>query len=160
MPGRSTITQLLVTLNDWLFSLDNDIVVDAAYMDFRKAFDTVPHQRLLNKLRGYNINGPILKWIESFLSERTQFVKINNSTSSNLNVTSGVPQGSVLGPTLFIYFINDLPNTSLKTSIKIFADDTKVYNDIKSEKDSDILQEAIDNMFEWTNKWLLRFNNI
>ena len=68
--GRSTITQLLVTLNDWLFSLDNDVPVDAAYMDFRKAFDTVPHQRLINKLKGYNINGPILQWIKSFLSDR------------------------------------------------------------------------------------------
>ena len=149
----------LVTLNDWLFSLDNDVPIDAAYMDFRKAFDTVPHQRLINKLKGYNINGPILQWIKSFLSDRTQFVKINNSCSKRLDVTSGVPQGSVLGPTLFIYFINDLPNSAINTPMKIFADDTKVYKSIESENDVKQLQSAIDNMFEWTQKWLLKFNN-
>ena len=156
--GRSTITQLIVTLNEWLFSLDNDTPIDAAYMDFRKAFDSVPHQRLLNKLKGYNVSGPILNWISSFLSERYQYVKINNSCSNKLKVTSGVPQGSVLGPTLFIYFINDLPNVVQNTSIKIFADDTKAYKNIKSEKDVNQLQKAINEMFEWTEKWLLRFN--
>ena len=156
--GRSTITQLLVTLNDWLLSFDNDVHVDAAYMDFRKAFDTVPHQRLINKLKGYNINGPILKWIISFLTERSQFVKINSSCSSKLSVSSGVPQGSVLGPTLFIYFINDLPETTQNTHMKIFADDTKVYNEIKEHRNVEQLQCAIDSMFDWTQKWLLKFN--
>ena len=105
--GRSTITQLIVTLNEWLYNLDNDIPTDAAYMDFRKAFDSVPHKRLINKLKAYKIDGPILKWIISFLSDRFQYVKLNNPSSSKLKVTSGVPQGSVLGPTLFIYFTND-----------------------------------------------------
>ena len=105
-------------------------------MDFKKAFDTVPHIRLLKKLEGYGVKGKVLNWIKSFLKGREQFVKINNSHSSNLPVTSGVPQGSVLGPTLFIYFINDLPNvTDLKT--KIFADDTKVYTAINSIEDRD-----------------------
>ena len=127
-------------------------------MDFRKAFDTVPHQRLINKLKGYKINGPILNWITSFLTDRTQFVKINNSSSNVLSVSSGVPQGSVLGPTLFIYFINDLPTTTSNASMKIFADDTKVYKEIKDEKNVEQLQNAIDSMFDWTQKWLLKFN--
>ena len=156
--GRNTITQLLVTINDWMYDLDNDVPVDACYMDFRKAFDAVPHQRLINKLKGYNITGPILNWIISFLSNRKQFVKINNSVSNSSNVTSGVPQGSVLGPTLFIYFINDLPKVVKNSKVKIFADDTKVYNSINKTDDVDCLQNSIDEMFMWTQKWLLKFN--
>ena len=156
--GRSTITQLLVTLNEWLYNLDNDIQTDAAYMDFRKAFDSVPHKRLISKLKAYKIDGQILNWIISFLSDRTQYVKINNDCSSKLNVTSGVPQGSVLGPTLFIYFINDLPNVVNGTPIKIFADDTKLYHGIQDENNVKKLQDSIDAMFEWTQKWLLQFN--
>ena len=156
--GRNTITQLLVTINDWMQNLDENIDVDAAYMDFRKAFDTVPHQRLLTKLKNYNINGPILSWITSFLNNRSQFVKINNSVSDSLKVTSGVPQGSVLGPTLFIYFINDLPNVVQNSNIKIFADDTKVYNSVNNPENVNHLQNAIDNLFQWTQTWLLKFN--
>ena len=155
--GRSTITQLLVTLQDWLLNIDNYLPTDAVYMDFKKAFDTVPHVRLIRKLEGYGIRGNILNWIKSFLDNRKQFVKINNSSSSQLSITSGVPQGSVLEPTLFIYFINDLPNvTNLNT--KIFADDTKVYNSVTNDEDRAKLQEAIDNMYKWTQTWLLKFN--
>ena len=156
--GRNTVTQLLVTLNDWMAELDSNTPVDAAYMDFCKAFDSVPHQRLISKLKGYNINGQILNWIISFLSNRSQFVKINNSSSNNVKVTSGVPQGSVLGPTLFIYFINDLPSVVNNCNVKVFADDTKVYKSIENEHDVECLQNAIDSMFEWTQKWLLKFN--
>ena len=78
-PGRSCVTQLLVTINDWMFSLDNKIPVDAAYLDFSKAFDSVPHQRLLHKLNSYGVRGKILDWVESFLSNRTQYVSINDN---------------------------------------------------------------------------------
>ena len=156
--GRNTITQLIVTINDWLYDLDNNNPVDACYMDFRKAFDTVPHQRLISKLKSYKIQGPILNWIISFLSNRKQFVKINNSVSQKLDVISGVPQGSVLGPTLFIYFINDLPDVIKNSRVKIFADDTKAYNSIKNSDDVDYLQNSIDEMYMWTQQWLLKFN--
>lgn len=125
-------------------NLDDNFDVDAAYMDFRKAFDAFPHQRLLTKLKGYNINGPIFNWINSFLSERSQFVKINNSISNSLKVTIGVPQGSVLVPTLFIYFINDLPNVVKNSNVKIFADDTKVYHRFDNLDKVKVLQNAID----------------
>ena len=85
-------------------------------------------------------------------------MKINNSISDTLKVTSGVPQGSVLGPTLFIYFINDLPNVINDANVKVFADDTKVYKSINNNEDSEILQNAKDSMYHWTQKWLLKFN--
>ena len=155
--GRSCVSQLLITLSEWLADLDNNLPVDVAYLDFKKAFDSVPHQRLLKKLEGYGITGNIYSWIEDFLKDRTQFVSINGTKSERVPVTSGVPQGSVLGPTLFIYFINDLPSVT-QCRNKIFADDTKPYQAIKSVSDQITLQVSIDDMVDWSVRWLLFFN--
>ena len=157
-PGRSCTTQLLNTMQDWLRQLDNGTPVDAVYLDFKKAFDTVPHKRLISKLHGYGIRGKLLDWIKDFLTNRSQYVTINKDSSSKIPVTSGVPQGSVLGPTLFIYYINDLPNVA-SSSLKIFADDTKAYLPITSTEDKDNLQNTIDRLVEWSNTWLLKFNS-
>ena len=131
--------------------------MDAIYMDFKKAFDSVPHERLLIKLRGYGIRGNILEWIRDFLSNRKQYVNVNNTKSKTLPVTSGVPQGSVLGPTLFIYFINDLPSVT-DTPMEIFADDTKAFDKAETLEDQTRNQQCIDDMVRWTLKWLLGFN--
>ena len=155
--GRSTDTQLLTSLLHWQQALDQDIPVDIVYMDFKKAFDSVPHVRLIKKLKSYGIEGNLLSWIQDFLKDRTQHVKVNNSESEEKPVTSGVPQGSVLGPTLFIFFINDLPSIST-VETKIFADDTKAYCQIKNEQDKRNLQQTIDLMHDWTEKWQLHFN--
>ena len=156
--ARSCVSQLLVTINEWFTSLDDKIPVDAAYLDFRKAFDSVPHKRLLAKLYGYGVRGKALQWITSFLKNRSQYVNVNNNLSKKVDVTSGVPQGSVLGPSLFIYFINDLPDVT-SCLIKIFADDTKAYLPIRSTEDQEKLQFSIDKLVEWTDKWLIKFNS-
>ena len=131
--------------------------MDVIYLDFRKAFDTVPHQRLLYKLESYGISGPIISWINSFLSDRKQRVFVNGHFSEWADVLSGIPQGSVLGPTLFLIFINDLPET-IANLVKIFADDTKVYSIINDNQDIESLQNDLDNLAEWSNKWKLGFN--
>jgi len=156
--GRSCVTQLLTTINDWMTEIDEGKPVDAIYLDLRKAFDTVPHNRLINKLKGYGIEGPLLRWIEDFLHNRSQFVKVNNASSSHTKVTSGVPQGSVIGPTLFIYYINDMPDV-VNCVVRIFADDTKAYTSVDTESKRKLLQESIDMLVQWTDKWLLRFNS-
>ena len=156
--GRSCTSQLLVTINEWMSYIDDKIPVDAAYLDFRKAFDSVPHKRLLTKLHGYGIRGNVLNWIADFLSGRTQYVSINEASSKPVPVVSGVPQGSVLGPCLFVYFINDLPEVS-QSFIKIFADDTKVYAPIYSQEDTDKLQGSINKLVEWSETWLISFNS-
>ena len=151
--GRSCVTQLLEYMEDLGDALDNGDDVDLIYLDFRKAFDKVPHQRLLNKLKGYGILGKILNWITAFLSDRVQKVVINGSSSSFVNVTSGIPQGSVLGPILFLIFINDLPE-AVNCCIKLFADDSKLYSAIRSKEEADTLQENINK----ANDWKMTFN--
>lgn len=154
---RSCVTQLLEVIDDWYDILDNKGCIDAIYLDFQKAFDTVPHKRLLNKMHSYGIRGNVLSWIESFLSDRTQKVRIFNTISSEANVISGIPQGSVLGPILFLVFINDLPEV-VKSSVKLFADDTKIYSAIESSEDCAKIQSDIDSLSAWSDKWLLKFN--
>ena len=156
--GRSCVTQLLSTVNDWLSELDDNKPVDAIYLDLKKAFDTVPHKRLINKIKGYGVCGRILEWVSDFLSERTQYVNVNGKVSDRVSVTSGVPQGSVLGPILFIYYINDLPDC-VDCHTRIFADDTKAYSSILTTDDRDRLQTNIHHLVNWTDTWLLRFNS-
>ena len=117
---RSTETQLIQTVHDIGKYLDEKKSVDMAILDFTKAFDKVPHKRLIHKLKYYGITGPISSWIESFLAERTQQVVINGSASKPIKVTSGVPQGTVLGPLLFLLYINDLPN-NLTSNVRLFC---------------------------------------
>ena len=127
------------------------------YLDYRKAFDTVPHKRLVEKLKLFGIAGATLKWIEDFLQGRTTRVIVRNNSSKWLEVLSGVPQGSVLGPLLFLIFINDLPDW-ISCSVKLFADDTKVWKIIDSVDDQKVLQKDLDNMMAWSRIWLLWFN--
>ena len=114
-----------------------------------KAFDKVPHKRLLYKIKKYGIVGNIHGWIESSLSNRTQCVVINDEISASAPVTSGIPQGSVLGPLLFVIYINDMPEVVDKDSyVFLFADDTKVFRHIKNEKDTLQLQKDIENLVD------------
>ena len=157
--GRSTVLQLLHVLNIWIEILDEGGTLDAIYCDFMKAFDKVPHKRLVYKVEKYGIKGNIIGWIDSFLSDRTQCVRINDHKSSFAPVTSGIPQGSVLGPILFVIYINDLPEVMSEGSLAfLFADDTKMFRQIKTYKDLEIQQQDIKSAVEWSNIWLLRFH--
>jgi hypothetical protein len=158
LTGRSCATQLLETLNIWTKLLDEKgTTMDVIYLDFAKAFDTVPHKRLLNKLEAYGVNGRILKWIANFLQNRRQRVSVNGEKSPWTNVLSGVPQGSVLGPILFICFINDMPD-KVQSYLRMFADDTKVFATANSEEETNRLQKDLDSLHEWSTKWQLHFN--
>jgi len=159
MSGRSTTLQLLHVLENWTKTMDEGGTVDCIYLDFAKAFDKVPHRRLLLKLKNFGISDPVLGWIEAFLSDRSQRVTINGTSSQWKPVTSGVPQGSVLGPVLFAMYINDLPEAVGDDCLAyMFADDTKLFKDIESGADVVKLQNGLSNFQLWARKWLMEAN--
>ena len=156
MPNRSCLSNLLESSDIINDMLANGSAVDIFYLDFMKAFDTVPHYRLIEKLRSFGISGRVLDVISDFLGNRTFKVVVGNSSSDSFDVTSGIPQGSVLGPLLFVLYINDLPDNILNY-VSLFADDLKMFG--KSSMNESI-QADLDQLAAWQNIWLLQFNTV
>ena len=137
--------------------VDDSSGVNCLYIDFMNAFETVPHRRLIHKLKSYGISDPVLSWIKGFLSDRVQRVIVNESASKWANVLSGIPQGSVLGPLLFVIFIRDSFD-SINSSSYLFADYKNISRVRKSINNIAIQQDDLNTMIDWSDKWLLRFN--
>jgi hypothetical protein len=156
-PGFSCTTQLVTAIHDWANELEDRGQCDIALLDFSKAFDLVSHKRLQLKLQQYGITGRTESWINAFLDNRTQTIVVNGSSSSIARVTSGVPQGTVLGPLLFLIYINDI-SQGLNSEIRLFADDSILYRPIKSEEDHLILQQDLYKLQQWATDWKMSFN--
>ena len=148
----------MVEMSNYIFDVyDESKAVDIVYLDFQKAFDKVPHKRLLKKLQAHGISGNIHNWLKDWLSERKQIVVINGASSSWLKVKSGVPQGSVLGPVLFLIYVNDIDD-GLVCKVSKFADDTKIASKVTTTQDRETLQSDLDQLTRWANKWQMKFN--
>ena len=153
----STETQELTLVHQLSDNLDRKKQVHIAVLDFSKAFDKGTHKHLAIKLAYYGIRGSTLTLINSFLINRTQQVVLEGIASGTVDVTSGVPQGSVLGLILFLIFINDLPQ-SLSSKVRLFADDEILYFEVASADDCQMLQSDLNKLTEWEEKWLMSFN--
>jgi hypothetical protein len=156
---RSTLTNTLTCLNTWFSAVNSGNVVHSIFLDFSKAFDTVSHPKLIHKLKAYGISGKLLDWISAFLAGRTQKVNVENEFSSTANVSSGVPQGSVLGPILFLLYVNDLPEVVTDASVSLFADDSKLYVICPKNCVSDPnLSKSLTNVHDWAETWQLQLS--
>jgi len=155
LKGRSTVQQLLILLE---FITNSTSQTDVIYLDIKKAFDTIPHKELLDKIYSIGISGKLWEWFKCYLSHRKQRVQVNSCLSSLLPVVSGVPQGSILGPLLFIIYMNDLPSYINYAKSLMFVDDTKCYRTITSPQDNETLQNELNSIVSWSRKWNLSFN--
>ena len=157
LPSKSCDTQMLYFQESLMLSLNNDIQNDVVNFDFSKAFDSVNHDILLTKLKHeYGINGTLLKFLVDYLQNRQQFFVIGGHQSEHMPVASGVPQGSILGPLLFVMFIFDC--ISDKTNIALYADDTKIWREIIVWDDHLALQNYIENLLQWANMYKMTFH--
>ena len=154
---HSCESQLIQTIQDLSSSANKSTQIDAIILDFSKAFDTVPHQRLILKLKHMGLNSKLISWISAFLKGRKQRVVVGGEHSEWVGVESGVPQGTVLGPLLFLAYINDLPD-ELQSTVRLFADDCIIYTPIKSIQDSQKLQHDLNKLAEWEKRWQMSFN--
>jgi len=144
-------------LNDFVRAWDEGTQLDVTVLDLSKAFDKVPHQALLRKLQHYGIVWNVHSWITDFLSGRTQRVIVDGAYSEWEDVVSGVPQGTVMGPLLFLLHINDLPSI-VSSQVRLFADDCLVYRRIRSQEDQHELQKDLDNLYRWAETWGVEYN--
>ena len=137
----------------------NPSQTDVILLDFSKAFDKVPHQRLLHKLEFYGVRSSLHRWTSSFLRDRSQQVLLDGTTSTSASVQSGVPQGSVLGTLLLLLFINDLPEyISQDSTARLFADDCILYRNIETECDTRDFPHDLDRLQQWEKDWLMEFH--
>ena len=150
--------QLISFVQELCSSNDKNIQTDVIVMDFAKAFDKVPHKRLLYKLDYYGIRNNTLLWIQDFLSLRSQTVLLEGIHSNRIPVTSGVPQGTVLGPILFLLYINDFHEYLKYSTLRLFADDSIIYRNIKTDNDTTLLQHDLDAAAKWEQDWLMSFH--
>ncbi len=155
---RSCSTQLLSHVNSILANSMDGKDTDCVYVDFAKAFDKVDHGILVNKFRYYKLSDKYVIWIKDFLENRVQTVSLNNQYSYSTPVTSGVPQGSVLGPLLFIIYINDLPSVVNTCKMLTFADDTKICTGVSTEMDTKSLQNDLNNIIAWSQENNMELN--
>ena len=157
LKARSCLTNMLCFWEEITKWIDVGSPVDIIYLDFQKAFDKVPHQRLLLKLKAHGIGDSITDWIEQWLTDRRQRVVVDGEVSNWKSVLSGVPQGSVLGPILFLIYINDLDD-SITSNVLKFADDTKLFRKVNTDGDKQHLQNDLDRLVKWSEKWQMLFN--
>ena len=161
--NKSCVTNLLESVETITWHMWKHEPLDILFLDFAKAFDSVPHKRLLMKLKAYGISEQIVAWVRAFLSSRRQRVIRGENISEWVEVSSGVPQGSIIGPILFVLYINDLPD-SLESMVKIFADDSKLLSKVNKSKNLDknnnvnLIQNDLDKIAKWSQKWLLNLN--
>ena len=135
----------------------NGSQIDIAVLEFSKAFDTIPHDGLISKLKHYGIDEKIWLWIYNFIKNRKQSVVVDGKQSSLIDVVSGVPQGTVLGPLFFLLHINDLPSV-VSSKVRLFADDCLIYRNIKNKEDQIALQKDLNLLENCGNTWGMRFN--
>ena len=156
---RSCETQLLEFQNDIVANMNNGKQTDVIVMDFAEAFDKVGHRRLMEKMKYYGVGGKTNKWIDDFLAGRSQRVVLDGEKSYNVDVLSGVPQGSVLGPCLFLFYINDMPEgLHQETTVRLFADDTIAYLAVTNYQDAENLQEDLTKLEKWEQTWQMKFH--
>ncbi len=156
-PSKACLTNLLNASEQWTRALDKKAGVDVINFDFKKAFDCVPHLRMLHTLNESANCGRLHSWIQSFLTKRTLRVKVEKAYSKCIDVTSGVPQGSVLGSVLFLLYTNDCLN-GLSCDAVMFADDVKIWRTIDSPADGESLQNDVDYLSSWSQGALMSFN--
>jgi len=158
--NKSTVSNLIHCLDDWTRNVDNAVQTDVIYLDYSKCFDSVVHSKLLYKLQRYGFTEDAFLWIQNFLLGRKQHVKVGNSLSAPKQVISGVPQGTVLGPLLFLLFSADINNVIQHSSLSMYADDTKVYRANVDWNDCTLLQADLNCISEWASDWQLRLNPV
>ncbi|CAH8875329.1 unnamed protein product [Trichobilharzia szidati] len=157
-PGRSCLTNLLLAREDWVEARDKNHLQDVVFTDLSKAFDKVSHLGLLSKLKHFGLDQRLCEWFSDYLMDRRQKVRVNGVLLGWKAVLSGVPQGTALGPLLFLLYVNEVLKILTSSSL-LFADDIKIWKTVNSSDDRLVLQNDLDKLTEWANLWSMEINS-